>query len=40
MTFEVQREALADATYIVVMMRVGMIHRDNEASAVSYNVGL
>jgi len=24
----------------VVMMRVGMVNRDNEASAISYNVGV
>ena len=40
MTFEVQRDAISDSTDIVVMMRVGMINRDNEASAISYNVGV
>ena len=38
MTFEIQREPLSDSTLIVVNMRVGMINRDNEASAISYNV--
>lgn len=40
MTFEIQREALSDSTLIVVNMRVGMINRDTEASAISYNVAL
>ncbi len=40
MTFEVQRDAISDSTDIVVMMRVGMVNRDNEASAISYNVGV
>ena len=39
-TFEVQRDALSDSTVIVGMMRVGMVHRDTEASAISYNVTL
>ena len=38
MNFEIQREPLSDSTLIVVNMRVGMINRDNEASAISYNV--
>ena len=40
MTFEIQREPLSDSTLIVVNMRVGMIYRDTDASAISYNVGL
>ena len=38
MNFEIQRVPEADATTIVINMRVGMINRDNEASAVSYNI--
>ena len=38
MNFEIQREPISDSTLIVVNMRVGMINRDNEASAISYNV--
>lgn len=40
MAFEIQRDAISDSTVIVVTMRVGMINRDNEASAISYNVDL
>lgn len=40
MTFEIDRDPLSDSTAIVVTMRVGLINRDNEASAISYNVGL
>jgi len=40
MNFEIQRVPEADATTIVVNMRVGMINRDNEAAAISYNVTL
>jgi len=40
MAFELARDAFSDSTAIVVSMRVGMINRDNEASAISYNVGL
>jgi hypothetical protein len=40
MNFEVQREPLSDSTLIVVNMRVGLINRDAEASAISYNVTL
>ena len=39
-TFEVQRDAISDSTVIVGMMRVGLINRDNEASAISYGVTL
>ena len=38
MNFEIERDARSDSTFIVVNMRVGMINRDNEASAISYNV--
>ena len=38
MTFEIEREPRADATAIIVMMRAGLINRDNEASAISYNL--
>jgi HK97 family phage major capsid protein len=37
-TFEVERSAMADASTIVLMMRCGLLARDNEASAVSYNI--
>jgi HK97 family phage major capsid protein len=37
---EIMREPLADATYIVLTMRVGLINRDNEASAISYGITL
>ena len=40
MNFEIQREPLSDSTLIVVNMRVGLIYRDTEASAISYNVTL
>jgi len=40
MTFEVERDAISDSTNIVVMMRVGMVNRDTEASAISYGVTL
>jgi len=40
MAFEMLRDPLTDSTLIVVTMRVGMINRDNEASAISYNVTL
>ncbi len=40
MAFEIDRDAISDSTVIVVTMRVGMINRDNEAAAISYNVGL
>ena len=38
MNFEIQRDAISDSTLIVVNMRVGMINRDTEAAAISYNV--
>jgi len=38
--FEIQRDAISDSTVVVVSMRVGLINRDNEASAITYNVGL
>ncbi len=38
MSFEIQRDAISDSTLIVVNMRVGMINRDTEAAAISYNV--
>ncbi len=38
--FEVQRDAISDSTVIVGTMRVGMVYRDTEASAVSYNITL
>lgn len=40
MTFEIDRDPRSDSTVIVVNMRVGMINRDTEASAISYNVAL
>lgn len=38
MTFEVQRDAISDTSTLVMGMRVGLINRDSEASAISYNV--
>lgn len=38
MTLETTRFAAADSTEIVAMMRFGMVYRDTEASAISYNV--
>lgn len=38
MKFEIERYARADATAIIVSMRVGMINRDSEASAISYGI--
>lgn len=38
MTFEIERDAISDSTAIVVMMRVGMVYRDTEASAISYGI--
>jgi hypothetical protein len=40
MTFEIDRDPLSDSTLIVCMMRVGLLARDNEAAAISYNVTL
>ena len=40
MTIETVRVPSADATEIVALMRVGMVNRDNEASAISYNLGV
>ena len=38
MTIETQRIAAADSTEIVALMRFGMVQRDTEASAISYNL--
>ena len=38
MTMETTRIARADTTEIVALMRVGLVNRDNEASAISYNL--
>jgi len=38
MSFEIERFPRADATSIVVTMRVGMVNRDTDASAISYNL--
>lgn len=38
MRIEVERDAISDSNLIVVTMRVGLIYRDNEASAISYNI--
>lgn len=38
MTLETTRYPAADATEIVAMLRFGMIYRDTEASAISYNI--
>ncbi len=40
MTFETVRVPSADATEITALMRVGMIQRDTEASAISYNLSI
>lgn len=39
-TFETTRVPSADSTEIVAMMRVGMLNRDTEASAITYNLTL
>lgn len=39
-TFETQRIPRADATEITVLMRVGMIYRDTEASAITYGLSV
>ena len=38
MTIETVRKPAADATDIVLLMRVGLINRDTEAAAISYGV--
>lgn len=38
MTLETTRVPAADSTEIVALMRWGMIYRDTEASAISYNI--
>jgi len=38
MTLEVDRWPEADANQIVAMLRWGLAYRDNEASAITYNV--
>lgn len=38
MTFEVQRDAISDSTLLVMAMRVGLVYRDIEAAAISFNV--
>ncbi len=38
MSFEIQRDAISDSTLIVAVMRVGLAYRDNEASAITYNI--
>ena len=40
MTIEVDRVPRADASEITALMRVGLINRDDEASAISYNIGI
>jgi hypothetical protein len=40
MTLETTRIPAADATEIVALMRFGMVNRDTEASAISYNLGV
>lgn len=40
MTMETTRIANADAYEIVALARLGLAYRDNEASAISYNVGV
>ena len=38
MTLETTRIARADTTEIVALMRFGLVNRDNEAAAISYNI--
>lgn len=40
MTFEIARDAFSDSTAIVASMRVGLVQRDTEASAITYNVAV
>lgn len=40
LTIETTRFARSDSTEITALARVGMVNRDNEASAVTYNVGV
>jgi hypothetical protein len=40
MTIEVNRIANADSYEVVALLRWGLLNRDNEASAVTYNVGV
>lgn len=40
MTIKLQEFIDADVTQIVALCRVGMVNRDNEASAITYNVGV
>ncbi len=40
MTIETERVPRADSTEITALMRVGLINRDDEASAISYNLGV
>lgn len=40
MTIETTRVPSADSTELVALMRVGLLNRDNEASAISYNIGV
>jgi hypothetical protein len=40
MTLETTRIARADTTEIVALMRFGLIYRDSDASAISYNITL
>ncbi len=40
MTIETTRVPAADSTEIVALMRFGMVQRDTEASAISYNITL
>jgi len=39
-TIETTRVPSADSTEIVAMLRVGLVQRDTEASAISYNITL
>lgn len=40
MTFEIDRDPLTDSTLIVATMRIGLVYRDTEASAISYNLSV
>lgn len=40
MTLETTRVPSADSTELVALMRVGLLERDNDASAISYNIGV
>lgn len=38
MTFEIQRDAISDSTFLVMGMRVGLLYRDTEAASITYGI--